>query len=332
MPITLVVRAEGDGPEAGRSLTLDGTRIVIGRSAGCEVRLPDPSVSQRHATIQQKGAEYTLIDEGSTNGSFVGGVRLAPRAPRVLRDGDLVRVGRVWLEVRIEHRPATPNLAAATRDLALALVEQAMRSLGDNVHPRVRVVEGRDLGAELVLAEEGRAYLAGRGEHCDLPLADADASREHVRFVRRGSTVLVRDRGSTNGAFLGPERLPQDRDVTWPRSAMLRVGATVLALEEPVALALEELEAAPDEPMPAEEPPPPPPPSSRVATEAAPPSAGPVSAKAGGAAPIADVGTLTTKAPAKRKPLLSSTDVAVVIAALVVLGLSVAGLVWLLRG
>src|ERR1043165_7508870 len=99
MPVTVVVRtnAARDRP----SLTFDGARIVIGRSSGSDVRLPDPSVSLRHASIRSQGAEYALVDEGSTNGTAVGGVKLGPHTPRLLRSGDLVRVGRVWLEIVI---------------------------------------------------------------------------------------------------------------------------------------------------------------------------------------------------------------------------------------
>src|SRR5206468_4043247 len=106
-------------------------RIVIGRGQSCDLRLPDPSVSHRHATVQSKGAEFLLIDEGSTNGTFVGGVRLAPRTTRVLRSGDMIRVGRVWLEARIDQTPPTRDAANATRDLALALVSQAMARIGE---------------------------------------------------------------------------------------------------------------------------------------------------------------------------------------------------------
>src|ERR1700755_2217459 len=119
MALTIVVRS-GEGTSLPR-ITFDAPRIVIGRGDGCEVRLPDPSVSLRHASFRQRGAEYIVMDEGRTNGTFVGGVRLSPQSPRVVRTGDLVRVGRVWLEARVEHAMPTQNAPLATRELALAL-------------------------------------------------------------------------------------------------------------------------------------------------------------------------------------------------------------------
>ena len=324
MPLTVVVRS-ADVP----SLTFDGERVVIGRGGGCDIRLPDPSVSHRHASIRCDAGEYSLVDEGSNNGTFVGGIRLAPRTPRVVRSGDLVRIGRVWLEIKVDQQPATRDLAMATRELALALVADAMRALGDDVVTKARVVEGPDAGAVLELAEEGRAYVLGRGDTCDLPLADADASRDHVQLVRRGSVVLVRDLGSKNGVFVGDTRIAPGRDVAWKPALMLRLAGTVLALEEPVAIALAELEAGDDEPLADADVPAVPAqaaaPSSRQLLDAPTPDTAP--------APIAQIdrSSTTVPGPARRRSGWSATDVTVIAAALVVLASSVGGLYWLLR-
>src|SRR5262249_30971418 len=79
MALTVVVLAGADlGSGDELSLSLDAPRLVIGRGEGCEIRLPDPSVSHRHASIRQRGADYVLMDEGSDNGTFLGRTRLSP--------------------------------------------------------------------------------------------------------------------------------------------------------------------------------------------------------------------------------------------------------------
>jgi pSer/pThr/pTyr-binding forkhead associated (FHA) protein len=324
MPLSVLVRNHGGEPQV---LTFDGDRVVLGRGAFADVRLPDPSVSTRHATVRVLGGEYLLFDEGSTNGTFVGGIRLAPQTPRSIRSGDLVRLGRVWVEVRTEAAPLTQDLPLATRDLAFRLVEEAMLAIGDETSPSVSVVEGGDVGASLTLAEEGHVYVIGRGETCALLLSDADASREHVQVVRRGGSVLIRDLGAKNRAALGEVWLATERDVVWRRPSMLRVGRTVLALREPVADALAELEGSADEALPEGGEPPPPPPSSHAP---APPSLSGGARTA--AAPLAEATPSVAPKPVPRGPAWSTTDLAVGGAAILVIALSAAGLYWLLRG
>ena len=67
---------------------------VIGRSAGCDIRLADPNVSRRHAELRQEGTAYWIVDLGSTNGVEVNGSR-AERAK--LEHGDTVTLGEAEL-------------------------------------------------------------------------------------------------------------------------------------------------------------------------------------------------------------------------------------------
>src|SRR4051812_37457510 len=151
MALTVVVRS-GDHPTPLK-ISLDAPRIVIGRGDGCEIRLPDPSVSHRHASLRQRGSDYVVVDEGSTNGTFVGPVRLSPQAPRVVRSGELVRIGRIWLELTVEPVPATDDAQLATREIALSLVSSALAAQGEAAAVKVIVEAGPDAGKELALAE-----------------------------------------------------------------------------------------------------------------------------------------------------------------------------------
>jgi pSer/pThr/pTyr-binding forkhead associated (FHA) protein len=320
MPVTVIVRS-GNGSES--RLTFDGTqRIVLGRGAGCDVRLPDPSVSQRHASLRAQNADFVLFDEGSSNGTFVGDVRVAPRTSRLIRSGERARLGRVWIEVRLDHNPITRDLAVATRDLALAFVAQALDAIGADPTIQVVVVEGPDQGAVLALTEEERVYVVGRAAECDLPLADSDASREHTQLVRRGGTVFVRDRQAKNGSWLGEARIPEDREVPWRPTQMVQLGRTVLALREPVSEALARIEDAADEPMAAGEPVAPPPVAQPLPVEEPAPAS---------AAPVVDVPPPVKVAP-RARARHNLFDLTVAVVAIAVLALSIASLVWLFHG
>jgi DNA-binding winged helix-turn-helix (wHTH) protein len=74
---------------------------IIGRDPRSDVWLDVPGVSRRHAMIRVNSSNrrVTLEDMGSTNGTFV---RRAPVEGEVaLTDGDLIRVGKVDLTVRL---------------------------------------------------------------------------------------------------------------------------------------------------------------------------------------------------------------------------------------
>jgi pSer/pThr/pTyr-binding forkhead associated (FHA) protein len=333
MALTIVVRSNASGSPPG--ISFDAPRIVIGRGASCDVRLPDPSVSQRHASVRQRGTEYIVVDEGSTNGTFVGPVRLSPQAPRVLRSGDPVRVGRIWLEVRLEPAPAAHNPQAATRELALSLVEQALAADGDAAGARIEVVEGPDGGGTLRLDEFERPYVIGRGKTCDLPLTDDDASRRHVELVRRGAQLLVRDLGSKNGTSLGEATLPRDKTVPWPAGSVLAIGSNRFVFHDPVSEALAELEQMADEHMRDDESVDPPKVeavdgSASAESEAPPPAEAKARPSGGSGAPITAPPVRRSSA-SKRPGGWNGTDVLVVLLAIAVLGLSLAGLYWLFR-
>ena len=66
------------------------SRIVIGRSRSADVQLPHAAVSATHASIRTQGAGYALFDEGSTNGTRVNEVPIAPGRPKTLRPNDSI--------------------------------------------------------------------------------------------------------------------------------------------------------------------------------------------------------------------------------------------------
>ena len=74
----------------GERHQVDKRRVVIGRSKECDVQIPDPNISRRHAELHQEGAAYWIVDLESTNGIEVNGQR-TKRAK--LSDGDTVKLG-----------------------------------------------------------------------------------------------------------------------------------------------------------------------------------------------------------------------------------------------
>lgn len=73
----------------GRTVSVGVDDLVIGRS-GADLDVDDRGVSRAHARISRGAEGWTLTDLGSTNGTFLNGVRVRSAA---LRDGDEIRIG-----------------------------------------------------------------------------------------------------------------------------------------------------------------------------------------------------------------------------------------------
>lgn len=247
MALTLVVLS-GTSSESAR-LTFDSPRIVVGRGTNADLRVPDYSVSARHASFRQRGSDYLIQDEGSTNGTYVGPVKLAPQAPRVIRSGDRVRFGRIWVEAILEAVPATPNAALMAREVALGLVADALQAGKEDARPRLKLQDGnRDGGkSELVLERPDHRYVLGSASGSDLVLSQDCASRRHVEVFVRSGQVYARDLGSKQGTVLAGLPLASRTETAWPAKAEMVIGDQRILLVDPVGAALLELEQGADE-------------------------------------------------------------------------------------
>jgi putative nucleotidyltransferase with HDIG domain len=74
------------------------TALRIGRLTNLECVLDHPSISRSHAEVVITDQGWVIRDLGSTNGSFVNGVRVG-RTDQKLRLSDVVRCGDVFLQV-----------------------------------------------------------------------------------------------------------------------------------------------------------------------------------------------------------------------------------------
>lgn len=65
-----------DGPDAGKVFRIEKTKTVIGRSAG-DLILNDIEASRSHACVEIRDPAVLLYDMESTNGTMVGGEKIA---------------------------------------------------------------------------------------------------------------------------------------------------------------------------------------------------------------------------------------------------------------
>jgi len=85
------------GPSAGRQYRL-GERLSLGRDFSSDIQLNDGQVSRKHAVIQRIQDAYVVVDQGSTNGTYVNGQRISK--PTLLAHGTIIAIGFTHFRVQ----------------------------------------------------------------------------------------------------------------------------------------------------------------------------------------------------------------------------------------
>ncbi|SRR5688572_30830471 len=92
----------------------------------------------------------------------------------------------------------------------------------------VAVIQGQNAGATANLAEA--PILIGRGNDAAIRLDDDYVSTRHARIAASGDQWYVEDLGSTNGTYLGTQRITAP--TTIGLGAQVRIGKTILELRK----------------------------------------------------------------------------------------------------
>lgn len=80
-----------DRPDGEQLLLPLGDRILhLGRAFSADLRFEDARVSRRHAIIVRYGRQVRVLDDRSSEGTFVNGVRVIATS---LSEGDVIRIG-----------------------------------------------------------------------------------------------------------------------------------------------------------------------------------------------------------------------------------------------
>lgn len=172
------------GPTQARSLKLSAAATVIGRQAGCDLRIPSAEVSRRHCLLSYQNGCVTVEDLDSFNGTFLNGARITGR--RLVRPGDELEIGPVTFEVDYElseaaKRRYTASVLESEEEPAKAEVVEHDSSASTEHIEAVDEVETAeaavvdDADVEVVLdAEGGEPWHLPQGDNLRNILTDLD--------------------------------------------------------------------------------------------------------------------------------------------------------------
>jgi serine/threonine protein kinase len=119
-PPGFVLSATG-GSLAGRRFSLSPAGLRIGRGPDNHVIVDEPLVSRHHAEIVERDGVYGIRDLGSTNGTYVDGLRVFERA---LQPGNRIRIG---LAEFVVHPVGAATPAALQTDIPLRRVPSVVQ-------------------------------------------------------------------------------------------------------------------------------------------------------------------------------------------------------------
>jgi pSer/pThr/pTyr-binding forkhead associated (FHA) protein len=186
-------------------------RVTIGRRADNDVCLPNLAVSGEHAVVVTILTDSFLEDLGSTNGTLVNG---KPVAKYLLRDGDLVDIGRHKLLYFVDDEaiPPTGILKKAMRE--------AVGDLGDKVEMAKPIVRTRRASPAVVRRDGAK------------PAETSKADESTLRIPAVGGSPLVAPVAEGPALkFLSGPRIGQAMPLTRERTTIGRAGVQLAAVE-----------------------------------------------------------------------------------------------------
>jgi two-component system, NtrC family, response regulator HydG len=195
--IALVI-VEGED-DVGRQFVLVSatpSRAVIGKSEGSDIRISDREVSRRHSAIDVAEDGFRVVDLGSTNGTFVDGVRVVDA---FLRGGEILRVGATVFRVDLVPTSSDTVVDARTNFGTVIGASAEMRRLYPlcdrlAVSSLPVVIEGETGTGKEVLAESIHAV----SPRADKPFVVFDCTTVAPNLLE--SELFGHERGAFTGA------------------------------------------------------------------------------------------------------------------------------------
>src|ERR1700730_11544408 len=98
------------------SMILGSGTVSIGSTSDNQLILRDGSAGAHHAEIRSEGQGHSIIDLGTSVGTFVNGQRIYTQVQQILQNGDTVSIGSSQLTYEVRSSAAVPPTVYASPD------------------------------------------------------------------------------------------------------------------------------------------------------------------------------------------------------------------------
>jgi DNA-binding NtrC family response regulator len=187
-----------EGPDRGASFRIDGShpsRVLIGQSPACTVRLTDPATSRRHAALEITSRGLRIVDLDSTNGTYVDRVHIHDAE---LEGDEMLRVGSTVFRVErlTTDTPPPPPASSFGRMIGASIEMRRLYPLCERLAASdvPVVIEGETGTGKEVLAEG----LHEQGPRRAGPFVVFDCTAVPSNLVE--SELFGHERGAFTGA------------------------------------------------------------------------------------------------------------------------------------
>ncbi len=218
----------------------EGDHWVIGRDPdACQLLVEDPATSRQHALCRKTTHGIVIENLSKINPTLVNDEPLTE--PRVLQQGDSVKIGDTLFRFYVEEDTAT-NLNEVTpteepepteKEHDTIFGEEEEKSdlakvsfdLTDTGRWLLKVVGGPNNGAEFSM-HTGESYVIGTDSNvCDIVFYDTSVSRQHVRIsITPEDQIFIEDLRSRNGTRIEGELLTDKQQL--PLNTLVSLGTS----------------------------------------------------------------------------------------------------------
>lgn len=163
--------------DGSREIAVEGEKMTFGRGSEADFRFEDDGLSRLHATVYREGDDVWIVDENSTNGTFVNGEKVGSSGTP-LKNGDAIKIGHyTTLRVSIAAEQAISKAAVLNAaDSTKKTAESASLSATPSyflplavIGVAVLVITASAVFIGVTSGSENKGNLAERAEEFDTP-------------------------------------------------------------------------------------------------------------------------------------------------------------------